>query len=66
MASPGIAADPHDGPYVLQPWVDSVPLSADGSQDGIKINCVEYYGSCAMSSVLILNCRGNLCVVPYC
>ncbi|KAL7813456.1 vacuolar sorting protein [Trichoderma gracile] len=43
MASPGIAADPHDGPYVLQPWVDSVPLSADGAQDGIKINCVEYY-----------------------
>ncbi|PTB72527.1 vacuolar sorting protein [Trichoderma longibrachiatum ATCC 18648] len=43
MASPGIAADPQDGPYVLQPWVDSVPLSADGSQDGIKINCVEYF-----------------------
>ncbi|TFB00166.1 Transforming growth factor-beta receptor-associated protein 1 [Trichoderma ghanense] len=43
MASPSIAADPQDGPYVLQQWVDSVPLSADGSQDGIKINCVEYF-----------------------
>ncbi|PTB63539.1 vacuolar sorting protein [Trichoderma citrinoviride] len=43
MASPSIAADPQDGPYALQPWVDSVPLSADGSQDGIKINCVEYF-----------------------
>ncbi|KAK5995861.1 Transforming growth factor-beta receptor-associated 1-like protein [Cladobotryum mycophilum] len=32
-----------DGPYVLRSWVDSVPLSADGSQEDIKINCVEYY-----------------------
>ncbi|RFU74436.1 vacuolar sorting [Trichoderma arundinaceum] len=39
MASP----DRQDGPYVLQPWVDSVPLSADGSEDDIKINCVEYF-----------------------
>ncbi|UKZ58017.1 hypothetical protein TrVGV298_011878 [Trichoderma virens] len=43
MASPSINADPQNGPYVLQPWVDSVPLSADGSEDGIKINCVEYF-----------------------
>ncbi|KOS17253.1 Vacuolar protein sorting-associated protein 3 [Escovopsis weberi] len=32
-----------DGPYVLRPWVDPVPLSVDGTQDGIRINCVEYY-----------------------
>ncbi|KAL6862335.1 vacuolar sorting protein [Trichoderma novae-zelandiae] len=43
MASPSIAADRQDGPYVLQPWVDSVPLSADGSEDGVEINCVEYF-----------------------
>ncbi|KAL7795020.1 hypothetical protein V8C37DRAFT_375258 [Trichoderma ceciliae] len=46
MASPSVSLqslDRQDGPYVLQPWVDSVPLSSDGSQDDIKINCVEYF-----------------------
>ncbi|KAL7930590.1 hypothetical protein V8C35DRAFT_312400 [Trichoderma chlorosporum] len=43
MASPSSVADRQDGPYVLQSWVDSVPLSADGSEDGVKINCVEYF-----------------------
>lgn len=32
------------GPYVLRTLLDEVPLSADGSQDDIKINCVEYLG----------------------
>ncbi|KAM0255321.1 hypothetical protein ACHAQJ_005911 [Trichoderma viride] len=46
MASPTVnvqALDRQDGPYVLQPWVESVPLSADGTEDDIKINCVEYF-----------------------
>ncbi|CZS77343.1 unnamed protein product [Fusarium graminearum] len=30
------------GPYVLRTLLDEVPLSADGSQDDIKINCVDY------------------------
>ncbi|PNY24442.1 Transforming growth factor-beta receptor-associated protein 1 [Tolypocladium capitatum] len=33
-----------DGPYVLRPLLANVPLSADGSQDDVKINCVEYLG----------------------
>lgn len=33
-----------DGPYVLRTLLDEVPLSADGSQDDIKINCVDYLG----------------------
>ncbi len=33
-----------DGPYVLRTLLDEVPLSADGSQEDIKINCVDYYG----------------------
>ena len=33
-----------DGPYVLRSLLDEVPLSADGSQDDIKINCVDYLG----------------------
>ncbi|GJN67265.1 hypothetical protein PLICBS_001289 [Purpureocillium lilacinum] len=43
--SPRHAPSPHreDGPYVLRPLLDNVPLSADGPQDGIKINCVEYF-----------------------
>ncbi|KAJ6444172.1 tho complex subunit 7 domain-containing protein [Purpureocillium lavendulum] len=32
-----------DGPYVLRSLLDNVPLSADGPQDDIKINCVEYF-----------------------
>ncbi|CAM1510246.1 Fc.00g005810.m01.CDS01 [Cosmosporella sp. VM-42] len=31
-----------DGPFVLRSLLDEVPLSADGSQDDIKINCVDY------------------------
>ncbi|KAJ4317541.1 hypothetical protein N0V84_007286 [Fusarium piperis] len=34
-----------DGPYVLRTLLDEVPLSADGSQDDIKINCVDYLDS---------------------
>ncbi|RDA89006.1 hypothetical protein CP532_0666 [Ophiocordyceps camponoti-leonardi (nom. inval.)] len=33
-----------DGPYVLRPLLDDVPLSADGSQGHVEINCIEYLG----------------------
>lgn len=33
-----------DGPYVLRPLLDDVPLSEDGSHDDISINCVDYFG----------------------
>lgn len=32
------------GPFVLRNLLESVPLSADGTSQEIKINCVEYYG----------------------
>ncbi|KAI6783208.1 Transforming growth factor-beta receptor-associated protein-like protein [Emericellopsis cladophorae] len=32
-----------DGPFVLKSLLDDVPLSADGSQSDVKINCVDYY-----------------------
>ncbi|KAK4138592.1 hypothetical protein BT67DRAFT_459468 [Trichocladium antarcticum] len=31
------------GPYALRPLLHSVPLSADGSDEDVKINCVEYF-----------------------
>lgn len=37
-------ANREDGPFVLRSLLDDVPLSADGSQDDIKINCVDYLG----------------------
>lgn len=40
--------DDEVGPYVLRPLLDSVPLSEDGSQEDIQINCVEYYGACVL------------------
>lgn len=33
-----------DGPYVLRSLLDEVPLSGDGSEEDIKINCVDYLG----------------------
>lgn len=38
-----------DGPFVLRSLLDDVPLSADGSQNDVKINCVEYYGKFEIS-----------------
>ena len=32
------------GPFVLRSLLDDVPLSADGDQEDIKINCVDYLG----------------------
>lgn len=33
-----------NGPYLLQPLLEDVPLSEDGSKGDVKINCIEYYG----------------------
>lgn len=32
------------GPFVLRSLLDNVPLSADGTEEDIHINCVDYYG----------------------
>ncbi|KJZ75686.1 hypothetical protein HIM_04843 [Hirsutella minnesotensis 3608] len=39
---PSYHAPPEDGPYVLRSLLSNVPLSADGSQNNVNINCVEY------------------------
>lgn len=33
------------GPFVLRPLLQDVPLSADGNQEDVKINCVDYLGN---------------------
>ncbi|KAH7032860.1 uncharacterized protein B0I36DRAFT_241818 [Microdochium trichocladiopsis] len=33
---------PNAGPFILRDLLADVPLSADGSRDDIKINCIEY------------------------
>lgn len=33
------------GPYVLRTLLHDVPLSADGANDDVKINCVDYLGA---------------------
>lgn len=35
---------PQRGPYVLKSLLEDVPLSADGEDEDIVINCVEYFG----------------------
>ncbi|KYK59641.1 hypothetical protein DCS_00774 [Drechmeria coniospora] len=35
-------ASKDDGPYLLRPLLENVPLCADGSQRHVSINCVEY------------------------
>ncbi|RBQ74972.1 hypothetical protein FVER14953_07380 [Fusarium verticillioides] len=43
ITSPGLTSTSREvGPYVLRTLLDEVPLSADGSKDDIKINCVDY------------------------
>lgn len=34
------------GPFVLRPLLQDVPLSAEGTDEDIKINCVDYHGKC--------------------
>ena len=36
---------PGTRPYTLRPLLHDVPLSADGQEEDIKINCVDYYGT---------------------
>lgn len=36
---------PETGPFVLRTLLEDVPLSAEGDQDDIEINCVEFYGN---------------------
>lgn len=43
-----------NGPYLLQPLLEDVPLSEDSSKSDIKINCVEYYGKESQQSLYIL------------
>ncbi|CAK7208263.1 hypothetical protein SCUCBS95973_000043 [Sporothrix curviconia] len=31
------------GPFVLRQLLDNIPLSADGTEEDIRINCVDYY-----------------------
>ena len=35
---------PDLGPFVLKTLLEDVPLSADGDEDDIVINCVEFFG----------------------
>ncbi len=39
------------GPFVLRTLFADVPLSADGTDDDVKINCVEYLGKCAATPI---------------
>lgn len=32
------------GPFVLRPLLQDVPLSAEGTDEDIRINCVDYHG----------------------
>ncbi|PSR97116.1 hypothetical protein BD289DRAFT_503852 [Coniella lustricola] len=41
-ASTATATATATGPFVLRTLLDDVPLSEDGENEGIKINCVEY------------------------
>lgn len=40
----GQPAPPAARPYALRPLLHDVPLSADGNDEDVKINCVDYYG----------------------
>ncbi|KID89068.1 Vacuolar sorting protein 39/Transforming growth factor beta receptor-associated domain 2 [Metarhizium guizhouense ARSEF 977] len=42
-ASSGHRAAVEDGPYILRPLLEEIPLASDGSDSNVKINCVEFY-----------------------
>lgn len=55
--SQGSAEDTGDkqamtGPFVLRTLLDNVPLSEDGDDDQVKINCVDYFGKLQFSHVV--------------
>ena len=43
---------PETGPFVLRSLLEDVPLSAEGDQDDIEINCVEFFGMYAENGML--------------
>lgn len=47
-ATAASAAVPGARPYALRPLLHDVPLSADGNNDDVKINCVDFYGTRAL------------------
>lgn len=49
------------GPFVLRSLLDNVPLSEDGDNDDIKINCVDYLG---MEGFSISPCS-NMLTLPF-
>lgn len=48
VAAASAATLPGARPYALRPLLHDVPLSADGKNEDIKINCVDYYGMRAL------------------
>ncbi len=38
------------GPFVLRPLFKEVPLSADSTDEDIKINCVDYLGTASLQT----------------
>lgn len=43
-SSQGAMQELQGGPFVLRTLLHDVPLSEDGDNDSIKINCVDYLG----------------------
>lgn len=68
-----MAASLSTGPYVLQPLVEDLPLSAEGDGADIKINCVEFYGqsfkisysTSAHQSILLVICISDFHIAMH-
>lgn len=56
------------GPYVLRPLLHDVPLSAEGNDEDIKINCVDYLGELPYDLVTAVHAPSHtdtlLCAQP--
>jgi hypothetical protein len=51
------------GPFVLRSLLEDVPLSAEGDNDDIEINCVEFLGEQSFISLLFL--AANIYIAIY-
>ena len=61
-AQPAARRTLETGPFVLRPLLQDVPLSAEGTDQDIKINCVDYHGKCLFAFLCVIGTNSDFCM----
>lgn len=59
MSAPRPPKTIEDGPFVLRSLLQGVPLSAEGDEQNVKINCVELSGTCSSRKYIAWNAKAS-------